>query len=118
MSVEANISERHPSVPVLAQLKGAPAIRLTFHAKRAAMTFNGQLTAQVTVIPRSSNASAFEFDAILTQVGPEHTEEYMWLDNGAYWSKIQDDKVVQAGCIQEDQLPPLHLVPIDSCGKD
>ncbi|KAH9110089.1 hypothetical protein LEN26_006093 [Aphanomyces euteiches] len=110
MSVEANISERHPSVPVLAQLKGAPAIRLTFHAKRAAMTFNGQLTAQATVIPRSSNASAFEFDAILTQVGPEHTEEYMWLDNGAYWSKIQDDKVVQAGCIQEDQLPPLHLV--------
>ncbi|EQC29914.1 hypothetical protein SDRG_12458 [Saprolegnia diclina VS20] len=93
---------------IVTNLQQSPAIRLTLTAKRASMAFNGKTSAQIYVVPRAS--SSFAFDAILSQVGPDVTQTYLVRDNRAYYSLLHNDVVVDAGCLDASQLPPIELL--------
>ncbi|KAF0715265.1 Aste57867_3479 [Aphanomyces stellatus] len=104
---------------LVSTLQNAAAIQVDVQALRPSMLLNGRSTATIYLVPRQQTAtsetatSSLEFDAILTQRGETHTEEYVLLNGHGYWSILaNDDDATQlsAGCLQPTQVPPMSLL--------
>ncbi|OQR81001.1 hypothetical protein ACHHYP_16864, partial [Achlya hypogyna] len=99
-----------PTTDIVTQIQQAPGLRVLVQAKRSSMAFNGQTSAVVYVVPRAGTGAHLQFDAYLSQPGPEVTANYVLLDDRAYWSLVKDNVTVAAGCLNPDQVPPVQLM--------
>ncbi|OQR94703.1 hypothetical protein ACHHYP_00988 [Achlya hypogyna] len=95
---------------IITNIQQSPGLKVTITAKRESMRFNGRTTADVYIVPRGVAGPTLLFDAFLSQPGPEVTENYLLLDDRAYWSMTKDNVVVQAGCLEAGRVPPVHLM--------
>ncbi|OQS03861.1 hypothetical protein THRCLA_03855, partial [Thraustotheca clavata] len=99
-----------PTAAIVTQIQQAPGLKVTIQAKRSSMEFNGQTSATVYLVPRSASGANLDFDAYLSQPGPNVTANFMLLNNRAYWSFVKDNAVVSAGCLASNQVPPVQLM--------
>ncbi|OQR87382.1 hypothetical protein ACHHYP_08910 [Achlya hypogyna] len=99
------------AVEITANIQQAPGLRVTFTAKRPAMSFNGQTTAQVYVLPHAESSSKdLSFDAFLSQKGPNVTQNYLLLEGRGYQSTVVNGIVTAAECLSATQVPPVHFL--------
>ncbi|OQR80746.1 hypothetical protein ACHHYP_17244 [Achlya hypogyna] len=96
---------------ITANIQQAPGLLITLTVKRKSMSFNGQSSAQVYVIPHAATADGnVAFDAFLSQEGPNATQNYVLLDGRAYFSTVMNGVVTDAQCLTESQVPPVQLM--------
>ncbi|KAF0686591.1 Aste57867_21620 [Aphanomyces stellatus] len=102
---------------IVSLIQTTPALRVTITAKRSTMHINGQSTVHAYIVPRANEratvgATSLQFDAIMHVPSSETgvTETYTLVHDRAYWSVSHDDVVVDAGCMDASQVPPISLM--------